>query len=531
MTGWRPACDPGDPFDRPPGPRQGAVISIPVVDIFAGAGGLGEGFSAYKAHSSSAPPFRLVLSAEMDAHAVSTLRTRAFFRQFAHGKAPDSYYDYAAGKVDVPWTSDTKAQWAAACKEALQLELGEQADDKVLHEHIGKIHLAAKKSDTPWILVGGPPCQAYSLVGRSRNRGNAEYVAGDDHRHYLYEHYLAIIAKFRPAAFVLENVKGMLSAKIDEVSIFDEIFERMQKPGGKSGPRYRIVPLIKTDTEDGEWAPRDFLVRAERLGLPQARHRVILVGLLEDLGHSIKPLVAGAPSVTVEDMIEKMPAIRSSLTDDQPSAWPSYAHDLLLKCAEYAKSIDSVTGQYLALLAESARLSRDLDVGSKWIPGEVAPIPHAKLDSFIRDPRLKGYIGHHSRGHMKSDLMRYGYAAAFARVHGHSPRGSVEFPDALHPEHKSWLVANRFIDRFKVQRWDSQSSTITSHLAKDGHYFIHPDARQLRSLTVREAARLQTFPDNYIFEGTVGAQRKQVGNAVPPWLAYKIAGVIHDALK
>ncbi len=499
------------------------------MDIFAGAGGLGEGFSAYKAQSASTPPFRLALSAEMDGHAVSTLRTRAFFRQFPAGKAPDTYYQYAAGQRATPWSPYTEAQWLAACDEALQLELGEEEDDKVLWGRIKKIAQAAKNSDIPWILIGGPPCQAYSLVGRARNRGNANYVAGDDHRHYLYEHYLDIITKFRPAAFVLENVKGMLSAKIDDVGLFEEIFERMQCPGGKHGPKYKIVPLVQTIKPD--WEPRDYLVRAERLGLPQARHRVILVGILEDLSRSIKPLSAGPPSLTVGDMIKELPAIRSSLTDDSVDYWPNYADRLLRKCASYARPVDSFTAQYLAILAESARLSRDLDVGRRWMPGQTSAIKDAKLDAFIRDPKLKGYIGHHSRGHMKSDLLRYGYAAAFAAVRGHSPRGAPEFPEELYPDHKSWLTSNRFIDRFKVQRFEGQSSTITSHLAKDGHYFIHPDARQLRSLTIREAARLQTFPDNYIFEGPEGAQRKQVGNAVPPWLAYKIAGVIHDALK
>lgn len=507
------------------------MISIPVVDIFAGAGGLGEGFSAYKAQSNSAPPFRIALSAEMDGHAISTLRTRAFFRQFAPGEAPESYYEYAAGKVAAPWTAETKEQWVAACDEALQLELGDRVDDKVLHDRVERISAAAKKSGTPWILVGGPPCQAYSLVGRSRNRGIAHYVAEDDHRHYLYEHYLAIIAQFRPAAFVLENVKGMLSAQIDEQSIFDEIFARMKRPGGRSGPRYKIVPLVQTDRDEVDWEPRDYLVRAERLDLPQARHRVILVGILEDLSRSIKPLAARAPGVTVGDMIKDLPAIRSSPTDDTVFSWPTYAYDLLKSCATHAKSIDASTAEFLINLAGSAQQSRDLDVGGQWVPGQVAPLKNEELDRFIRDPRLNGYIGHHSRRHMKSDLMRYGYAAAFAQVHKHSPRGSSEFPVDLHPEHKSWLVANRFVDRFKVQRFEGQSSTITSHLAKDGHYFIHPDARQLRSLTIREAARLQTFPDNYIFEGPEGAQRKQVGNAVPPWLAYKIAGVIHDALK
>lgn len=121
---------------------------------------------------------------------------------------------------------------------------------------------------------------------------------------------------------------------------------------------------------------------------------------------------------------------------------------------------------------------------------------------------------------MRNDLLRYAFSSAFAKVQDRSPKGAKEFPEELHPDHKSWSKPNRFVDRFKVQRASSPSSTITSHLEKDGHYFIHYDTKQVRSLTVREAARLQTFPDNYIFEGTPGSQRRQVGNAVPPWLGY-----------
>jgi len=129
---------------------------------------------------------------------------------------------------------------------------------------------------------------------------------------------------------------------------------------------------------------------------------------------------------------------------------------------------------------------------------------------------------------MDQDIERYGFAAAFAEVHGRSPRAR-DFPDGLAPEHENW-GSGKFVDRFKVQRFDAPSSTITSHLAKDGHYFIHPDPLQLRSLTVREAARLQTFPDNYFFEGSRGKQFQQVGNAVPPWLAHQIAEVVYGIL-
>jgi DNA (cytosine-5)-methyltransferase 1 len=131
---------------------------------------------------------------------------------------------------------------------------------------------------------------------------------------------------------------------------------------------------------------------------------------------------------------------------------------------------------------------------------------------------------------MTSDLKRYAYASAFAKVHGRSPRGAKEFPSALHPRHSNW-TSGKFVDRFKVQVGSKPSSTVTSHLSKDGHYFIHPDPIQMRSLSVREAARLQTFPDNYFFEGTRGAQFKQVGNAVPPWMARQIASAVYSFLK
>ena len=131
---------------------------------------------------------------------------------------------------------------------------------------------------------------------------------------------------------------------------------------------------------------------------------------------------------------------------------------------------------------------------------------------------------------MEDDLKRYAYASAFADVYGTSPRGAGEFPETLHPKHKNWTTG-KFVDRFTTQLWDRPSSTVTSHLSKDGHYFIHPDTVQLRSISVREAARLQTFPDNYFFEGSRGAQFRQVGNAVPPWLAHQIAGAVYSVFE
>jgi DNA (cytosine-5)-methyltransferase 1 len=240
-------------------------MHIPVVDIFAGPGGLGEGFSAFQPQRGSDRPFRIAISAEMEANAARTLRLRAFFRQFEPGRAPKSYYDYVAGRASQPWTNLTEKQWIEAGKEARQLTLGEAEHDAFLHERVAKV---ARKGD-PWVLIGGPPCQAYSLVGRARNSGIDGYKAEDDHRHFLYTHYLEIIRKFSPAAFVMENVKGILSSKVGGELMFPRILEDLQAPGGKRSVRYRIIPMM---TPENTSKPASYLLRAEDLGVPQARH-------------------------------------------------------------------------------------------------------------------------------------------------------------------------------------------------------------------------------------------------------------------
>lgn len=502
-------------------------MQIPVVDIFAGPGGLGEGFSAFLPQANNQhPPFRIAISAEMEANAAKTLRLRAFFRQFTPGNAPASYYDYVAGRVDQPWTNATEAEWLRATHEARQLKLGVPEDDEVLS---GRIHSIVKRNE-PWVLIGGPPCQAYSLVGRARNRGIVGYRPEDDERYVLYKHYLKLVNKFRPAVFVMENVKGLLSAKIDDKHVFPEIAEGLERPGGRSGPRYRLVPLVmpKGGLDAAHLDPRSYVLRAETLGVPQARHRVILLGVSEDLCSSRGSfLVPDERRTSVSEVIGGLPRLRSGVTDCEVETWWLFAQEILRRAA--SASNDLLVAQELDRLASNVR-RRDPGMGGRWTLGAVndAQLP-AHLNAWLLDSRLEGVLNHGVREHMASDLKRYAYASAFAKVHGRSPRGSEEFPVSLHPKHKNWK-SGKFVDRFKVQLADSPSSTVTSHLSKDGHYFIHPDPSQLRSLSVREAARLQTFPDNYFFEGTRGAQFKQVGNAVPPWMAHQIAGVVYSYL-
>ena len=520
-----------DPILARPTRLHPSSMSIKVVDIFAGAGGLGEGFSAFK-NQQGEQPFKVVLSAEMDAHAAKTLRTRAFFHQFPLGQAPDSYYAYVRGEALQPWTEETRQQWEAACSEAHQLTLGEDDDrlDQLLNEKIGT------NTTTPWVLVGGPPCQAFSLAGRSRNVGIKDYDPAKDHRHFLYRHYLHIVSKYQPAVFILENVKGMLSSRVDGERMFPRIIADLKQPGGPDGPKYRVVPVIRHSGFEPE--ERDFLVRAEELGLPQARHRVVLMGIREGVPLPEDALLqpGKAKQVTVAHALHGLPELRSTLTDQEVENWAETASSILLDTAQKAASMSPKVAQRLQERAFAYKHLKDPGTGSmfvsdradKWDAGRRLP---QELREWLVDPRLKGSLNHYSRGHMTADLERYAYAAAYAEVYGHAPRGPAEFPESLAPAHKNWAEGKKFVDRFNVQCMDGPSSTITSHLAKDGHYFIHPDFTQIRSLSVREAARLQTFPDNFFFEGPAGAQRKQVGNAVPPYLARQIASVVFAAIK
>lgn len=505
-------------------------MTISVVDIFAGPGGLGEGFSSFSpSGAGSKRPFRIVVSAEMDQNASRTLRLRAFFRMFPKGHAPASYYQYVAGRRAEPWTGATASEWRAAGEEALKLQLGQPADDDRLYSRINQ----TIRKDRTWVLVGGPPCQAYSLVGRARNKGIHGYRAETDGRHFLYRQYLRVIQHHAPAAFVMENVKGILSSRVNGALMFPRILDDLSRPGGRQGPRYNIMPVLITDGPSGDgYAPSDFVLRAEDLGVPQTRHRVVLLGIAEGIGlEKIRLLSPLSTQFSTKDVIGGLPRLRSNVTDLNVHDWSSTAADILNAASRAACTQQPLVSRKLAMLAaKAARRRGDPGSGSQWMPRTVrADNVPIHLAPWMLDRRLDGILNHEVRAHMTSDLVRYAYASAFAATHGYSPRGSGEFPKSLHPSHRNW-GSGKFVDRFKVQLGDQPSSTITSHLSKDGHYFIHPDPNQFRSLSVREAARLQTFPDNYFFEGSRGAQFKQVGNAVPPWLARQIASTVYSIL-
>lgn len=501
--------------------------SFKTIDLFAGPGGLAEGFSSLR-DESGGRLFDIALSVEKEPSAFATLRLRAFTRQF--DQLPDSYHDYIAGRISRDeLISRHPEEWGAAVRETAMLELGSDSARQWLDPVLAGIRDGAGDNT---VVIGGPPCQAYSLVGRARNRGVTGYDAATDHRHFLYREYIRILEQLRPVAFVMENVKGMLSAKVGGVGMIEQILSDLRAAGGDRDS-YRLIPLVD-DTRGG--MPGN-VIRSEDFGIPQCRHRVILVGIRKDiferhgLGSGKLPTLQPSPArATVESVLAGMPRLRSGLsrTSDTPEAW----RDACLEAFRKAASACDSDGTWLAevsrkLNTHAKRLheEEDLPPRSSTAP---APIRDNRLAAWLVDPRLPTLPNHESRGHMPGDLARYAFAAAFAEVFDRSPKAG-EFPKDLAPDHRNW-DSGKFADRFRVQSWKAPSATVTSHISKDGHYFIHPDPAQCRSLTVREAARLQTFPDNYFFEGNRTQQYVQVGNAVPPLLARQIAELLAAVL-
>ena len=502
----------------------------PIVDLFAGPGGLGEGFASLVDHKNR-PRFRSIASIERDEFSHKTLLLRHFFRHFPDGEAPDDYYRFLAGQITEFELFDRHpAAYRQAAQSALKISLGVESRTQVR-----RIIRARLAGNDRWALIGGPPCQAYSLVGRSRMMGQPGFK--HDERHTLYLEYLRNIIDHRPPIFVMENVKGLLSATIEGKSAISRIVRDLAKPGcaiagASSDLVYKLYSLSENGVVGGEVDPRLFVVHAEEYGIPQARHRMFIVGIRSDL--KVRPdTLRKNKAPSVRDTIGSLPTIRSSLSKraDSASAWLSEIRHISkmgirrqLNGADYACNIG------LRLEAQNLmELSGPLATSSTRYTFQR---PRHQALRNLYDERLTVLTAHEARGHMAADLRRYFYAAVFAEEVGRSPKLS-DFPKMLLPDHQNVTLGcegKMFSDRFRVQVADHVSTTITSHISKDGHYFIHYDPKQCRSLTVREAARLQTFPDNYFFAGPRTSQYHQVGNAVPTQLARQIAEIVAAVL-
>lgn len=498
--------------------------SIPVIDLFAGPGGLGEGFSSV---SEGPARFKIGLSIEKDPVAHQTLVLRAFTRQFT-GRLPDEYFSRIRGEISqADLFALFPAQARAAAEEAVCLELDAETAGIARRLVAARVERGGR-----WVLIGGPPCQAYSLVGRARNKGVRGYTPSEDPRQTLYVEYLQILADHAPAVFVMENVKGLLSASVDNRRIFDRILSDLRNPSlairdehgrgrARADATYRVYSIVEPTYENdpGLLSPSDFVVRSERYGVPQARHRVILVGVREGFAGAPQTLRPKRRLVTVEEALSGLPKIRSGLSDqpDDAAAWARLVRSFA--STQWARRYPD--RDVRSAIRTASDLVHSRNRGGEFLPTRRTGQNHGN-----------GVYNHMSRAHIASDLARYFFASCFAMVHGKSP-AMRDFPRDLLPAHENVELAvqgGHFADRFRVQVAERPSTTVTSHISKDGHYYIHPDPSQCRSLSVREAARLQTFPDDYFFCGPRTAQFHQVGNAVPPFLASQIARSIADLM-
>jgi DNA (cytosine-5)-methyltransferase 1 len=538
------------PEDATPEPVGFLNEPIQVVDLFAGPGGLGEGFTSL----GEGDHFEIVISAEKDPKAWQTLRLRAFYRLLKK-KRPDLLFEYYnfCNDPKAPDTfkpsTDTKDLWDLAGEEAHCITLGSDEGNTTLDDVL-KHKLNEKR---PWVLIGGPPCQAYSIVGRARNQSKADYKAEDDPRHFLYKEYLRIIRKKQPTMFVMENVKGILSSKVNNERIFSNILKDLSDPsqalpGEGGGKQYRIFSLVTGSSfgpgEDVEKIdPKAFIIRAEDYGIPQARHRVILLGIATDSLPASNDWVkltsdkSTESKVSVGQVIKNLPRLRSGLskTADSQAGWIDVVTEQLNYLRSQTDPVQTkLWGEFQDLSGAFEGSDVPVSPGAKRVKRkdakDVGSTENSSLDRWYLDKKLDYWLNHECRGHMPTDLRRYLFAAVYAKLEGTSPKGHEGFfLEGLAPDHKNWKTG-KFSDRFRVQVENRYATTITSHISKDGHYFIHYDPTQCRSLSVREAARIQTFPDNYFFQGSRTDQFHQVGNAVPPLLASKISKVVFGLL-
>lgn len=508
-------------------------MAIPVIDLFAGPGGLGEGFSALKEKNGECI-FEIELSIEKDKFAHKTLELRAFYRQFPAGEVPATYYQYLRGEIKQDDLFQKHPnEYNNAKKEAWLAELG-KTDRNLVKSRISKSLHGTKK----WVLIGGPPCQAYSLAGRSRMRGENPWRYAKDHRHYLYKEYLQILADHQPPVFVMENVKGLLSSsrtKTKKQNTFELILADLRNPssavyGIDSSLSYKLFSIsCKSPENPDDTKPADFVVRSERYGIPQARHRIIIVGIRSDIYKSNPELLKETDKqVPIEAVISDLPKLRSGLSKekDAPEEWRKAIKEI--ESAKWMKAIRS--DLRISIQSALKRVGTSLERGSSFAPFIVGPNEYGY---WYVDRNLGGVCNHETRSHIREDLHRYFFAAVFSRKYNKPPKLS-DFPSELLPKHENVQKNSDdtiFNDRFRVQISGRPATTIVSHISKDGHYYIHYDPSQCRSLTVREAARLQTFPDNYFFEGNRTQQYHQVGNAVPPLLANKIAKIVYNVLE
>lgn len=416
-----------------------------ILDLFSGAGGLSEGF------------FRtggtFVGHIEADKYASDTLRTRTAYWNLKKENKLNIYEDYLLKKItrDELWEKANVLN----SNDVINKEISDESFDDITQTV--KQNLKAKKIKKVDLIIGGPPCQAYSIVGRARMK---EAVTCDP-RNFLYLYYVRFLETFQPKMFIFENVPGITSA--GNGKHFNDIKEAIDK----AGYHIELEELIASD-----------------YGVLQARKRIIIVGWRKNK----KRTYYQYPDF---EKIENKEYFVKHVLEDLPSTKPG---NMIEGEGKYRQS----TNQYL-------------------------------IDSNIREEGFNILTQHETRPH--NDRDKEIYKEAINSWNEKQERLCYTELSKRRPELITHKNTTSFTNRFNVIKADQQAShTILAHMAMDGHYYIHPDIEQCRSLSVREAARLQSFPDDFYFEGPRTAQFRQIGNAVPPKMAEQIAKKIKEII-
>ncbi len=404
------------------------------IDLFSGAGGLSEGF--IKAG------FTPIAHVEIDKNACDTLETRLVYHKLKSENRIQKYYDYISEKM-------TREEFlkdfvnSELSKSVINIPIGGD-NNKIIFEKIDKL-AKGKKID---LIVGGPPCQAYSHVGRARDKDGMK----NDPRNFLYKEYAKFLKKYEPKVFVFENVMGLITAEKGSY------FKNMQAYFKRIG--YELDYTIQ---------------KSEHFGVLQKRRRIILIGWQKGTYFKYPKFDKIQEKFTVSEILSDLEMLK-----------PGEQKNI----TKYSKPATKYLEKY--------EIRNGIDFVTQHITR-----PHNERDLNIYKIAINKWL-------KKSERLKY-----------------PDLPDELktHKNEKS------FVDRYKVVDINGLSHTMVAHIAKDGHYYIYPDNKQIRSLSVREAARIQSFPDDFFFEGGRNAAFRQIGNAVPPLMANEIANKIKEQLQ
>lgn len=412
-------------------------MTLNLIDLFSGAGGLTEGFLNHD-------EFNILGHVEKDYSASLTLKVREAFHYLKKNNKLNIYRDYLNNNIDL---------------KTLFSYVPESIIDKVLNEEISQYTLSKifKELDQKIQgrkvhgIIGGPPCQAYSTIGRAINIKKKE----TDERIYLYKFYIKFLRKYSPDFFIFENVKGLLSFKDTNNKL--------------------LLPQIKKDFEKAGYAIQYEVINTKFFDVAQSRERIIIFGAKKEF--------------------KCFPTHFFDHLNNKKSLIPPTVHEVFcglpfLKSGKTNNCYTSERNRY--------------------------------IDKYIKITRNLPLTQNIARPHNNRDLQIYELVAS-AKKNGKNLKYN-ELDQSL----KTHKHDDKFLDRYKALKWDEPAHTIVAHIAKDGHHYIHPDLKQNRSITVREAARLQGFPDDYYFEQSRTAAFTQIGNAVPPILSQKFSESIFE---